>query len=190
MSISSYQLQRSRLIHIGGPLRTSTSPPLQRMLHRSSGTYCRLSLNSLFQVCCLWPVSVGAYCDVHTAFLIRALLKSRRGFEKSDSLVRYFTRRVIQLGLFAVIWSLAGMATWFLLPKYTVFAFFDMTSGSIYTHVSGCLFQNPSHLLERGLRCYLIRSYPAPNCGSASLNGTTLRCGRLHRCGVWFTLIF
>lgn len=22
------------------------------------------------------------------------------------------------------------------------------------------------------------------------MNGTTLRCGRLHRCGVWFTLIF
>lgn len=189
MSISSYKLQGLTLIHSGGSLCTSTSPPLQRMLHRLSGTYCRLSLNSSFQVCCFSLADVGAYCGLHIAFLIRALLKSRSGFERSDSLVRYFTRRVIQLGLFAVVWSLAGMATWFLLPKYTVFAFFDMTSGSIYTHVSSFLSQNPS-AFKPDLRCYLIRSYPAPNCGSASLNGTTLRCGRLHKCGVRFTLIF
>jgi hypothetical protein len=29
------------------------------------------------------------------------------------------------------------MATWFLLPKHTAYAFFDLTAGSIYTHVSG-----------------------------------------------------
>jgi len=114
------------------------------MPHRLSGTRYRLSPNSSFQVCYSSLVDVGAYCDRYIAFLIRALLKSRSGFEKSDSLVHYLTRRVVQLGLFAVIWSLAGMATWFLLPKYTVYAFFDMTSGSIYTHVSGSLSQNPS----------------------------------------------
>ena len=80
----------------------------------------------------------------------------------------FLTRRVVQLGLFAVIWSIAGMATWFLLPKYTVVALFDMTSGSIYTHVSDSLSQKLStFLLKRVLRCYLIHSYPAPNCGSA-----------------------
>lgn len=144
MSISSCEPQTSRLIHIRGPLRTSTSPPLQIMLHQLSGTYHKPSLSPSFRVCYLSLADIRAYCDLHIALLIRALLKSRSGFEKSDSLVNYFTRRVIQLGLFAVIWSLAGMATWFLLPKYTVFAFFDMTSGSIYTHVSGSLSQNPS----------------------------------------------
>jgi len=84
-----------------------------------------------------------------SAFLIRALLKSRSGFEKSDSLVHYLTRRVVQLGLFAVIWSLAGMATWFLLPKYTVYAFFDMTSGSIYTHMLFDTLLSRTQLRER-----------------------------------------
>ena len=125
-------------------MSTSILPPLQRKLQRLSGTRYRLSPNSSFQVCYSSLVEVGAYCDRHIGFLIQALLKSRSGFKKSDSLVHYLTRRVVQLGLFAVIWSLAGMATWFLLPKYTVFAFFDMTSGSIYTHVSDSLSQNLS----------------------------------------------
>jgi len=77
--------------------------------------------------------------SINIAFLTRALLNSRIGFEKSDNLVYYLT------GLFAAIWSLAGMATWFLLlPKYTVCAFFDMTTGSIYAHVSSLFFWNPS----------------------------------------------
>jgi len=44
-------------------------------------------------------------------------------------------RRVVQLGLFAAIWSFAGVATWFLLPRYTIYALFDVTVGAIYTHV-------------------------------------------------------
>jgi hypothetical protein len=80
---------------------------------------------------------VGAYCNPHIGFLIRALLNSRGGFEKSNSLIRFFTRHVIQIGLFATIWSLAAMGTWFLMPNYTIYAFFDATSGSVYTHVSG-----------------------------------------------------
>jgi uncharacterized membrane protein len=66
---------------------------------------------------------------------MRPLLKSRTGSKKSDSLVRYLMRHVIQLGLFAAIWSFAGMATWFLLPRYTIYALFDVTVGAIYTHV-------------------------------------------------------
>ena len=75
------------------------------------------------------------YSNPHLAFLIRALLKSRTGFKKSDSLVHYLMRHVIQLGLFAAIWSFAGMATWFLLPRHTIYALFDVTVGAIYTHV-------------------------------------------------------
>jgi len=70
-----------------------------------------------------------------SGFLIRALLRSRTGVEKSDNLVHYLTRRVIQLGLFAGIWSLAGLATWFLKPKYTIYTIFDTTAGSVYTHM-------------------------------------------------------
>ena len=80
---------------------------------------------------------VGAYCNPHIGFLIRALLKSRTGFDESSNLIHYFARRVIQLGLLATIWNLAAMATWFLEPAYDIYTFFDSTSGSIYTHVSG-----------------------------------------------------
>jgi len=44
-------------------------------------------------------------------------------------------RNVIQLGLFAAIWSFARVGTWFLLPRYTIYALFEMTVGAIYTHV-------------------------------------------------------
>jgi hypothetical protein len=92
------------------------------------------------------------------------LLNSRSGLEKSDSLVHHVVRRVIQIGLFATTWSLVGMATWFLLPKYTVYAFFDMTVGSIYTHVSGPLSWNASVFTEMMLSddiCYAAISHPA-----------------------------
>ena len=93
-------------------------------------------------------VVVGTFCDLHLGFLIRALLNARSGLEQSDSLVHHVTRHVIQIGLFATTWSLAGLATWFLLPKYTVYSFFDMTTGSIYTHVSGRFSRNPSVFTE------------------------------------------
>ena len=75
-------------------------------------------------------------CDFHIVFLARALLKSRSGFEKSDSVVNYLTRQVIQIGLFANLSVIAGLATWFLLPKASVFLLFDLTLGPVYTHVS------------------------------------------------------
>jgi len=50
-------------------------------------------------------------------------------------MIHYFARRIIQLGLLATIWNLAALATWFLMPKYDIYTFFDATSGSVYTHV-------------------------------------------------------
>jgi len=97
----------------------------------------------------VWHVLQAISEFLISAFLIRALLKSRSGFKRSDNLVRYFTRRIIQLGFFAVVWSLAGMATWFLLPKYTVFTIFDMTSGSIYTHMLFDTLLSRTQLRER-----------------------------------------
>jgi len=68
-------------------------------------------------------------------FLSRGLLESRSGLRSSDSIVNHLVRNVIQIGLFATIWSLAGLGTYFLLPRSTVFTIFDATSGSIYTHM-------------------------------------------------------
>jgi len=72
-----------------------------------------------------------------TVFLGRALLASRTGLKTSDTLVRSLLLNVIQIGLFATIWALAGLATYFLLPQRTIYTLFEMTSGSIYTHVGG-----------------------------------------------------
>ncbi|KAI0301397.1 hypothetical protein BC826DRAFT_989245 [Russula brevipes] len=68
-------------------------------------------------------------------FLSRGLLESRSGLRSSDSIVNHLVRNVIQVGLFATIWSLAGLGTYFLLPRSTVYTIFDATSGSIYTHM-------------------------------------------------------
>lgn len=68
-------------------------------------------------------------------FLTRALLKSRSGMKTSDSIVHHFVRNAVQSGLFATIWSLAALGTYFLLPKWTIYTIFDLTSGSIYTHM-------------------------------------------------------
>ncbi|KAH9995875.1 hypothetical protein BJV74DRAFT_883786 [Russula compacta] len=67
-------------------------------------------------------------------FLARALLSSRSGLQRSDSVVNHLVRNVIQIGLFAMIWTFAELGTFFLLPKLDVYTVFDMTSGLIYTH--------------------------------------------------------
>jgi len=67
-------------------------------------------------------------------FLARALLKSRSGLQKSDSVVNYLIRQVIQAGLLATLWVIAGLATWFLLPRTSNYVFFDPTAGPMYTH--------------------------------------------------------
>jgi len=70
-----------------------------------------------------------------TVFLARALLKSRIGLQKSDSVVNYLIRQVIQIGFFATLWVIAGLATWFLMPTKAVYLLFDTTAGPMYTHV-------------------------------------------------------
>ena len=132
---------------------------------------------------------IGAYCNPHIGFLIRALLKSRSGFEHSSNLIHYFARHIVQLGLFATIWNLTAMATWFLMPNYTIYAFFDATSGSVYTHVSGP-FPRPVCICRNGIfRWYLIRSHPVHDCGSAWPHQATLRWGCPEWCSTWLALI-
>ncbi|KAI0298358.1 hypothetical protein B0F90DRAFT_1733204 [Multifurca ochricompacta] len=68
-------------------------------------------------------------------FLARMLLSSRSGLRRTDRVVNHLVRHVIQIGLLATLWAIAGLVTWLLLPGSTVFVIFDMTSGSIYTHM-------------------------------------------------------
>ncbi|KAI0250855.1 hypothetical protein BJV78DRAFT_523801 [Lactifluus subvellereus] len=70
-----------------------------------------------------------------TVFLARALLKSRTGLQRSDSVVNYLIRQVIQIGFFATLWAIAELATWFLLPSAAAYKIFDATAGPMYTHV-------------------------------------------------------
>ncbi|KAH9973208.1 hypothetical protein BGW80DRAFT_1308778, partial [Lactifluus volemus] len=70
-----------------------------------------------------------------TILLSRALLKSRTGLQRSDSVVNYLVRRVIQTGFVAALWVVAELVTWFLLPKTAAYRIFDMTAGAMYTHV-------------------------------------------------------
>jgi len=67
--------------------------------------------------------------------LTRALLKSRSGLQKTDNVVKRIVRRVIQIGLLGTICALAGLVSWFFLHNTTIYIVFDMTVGSIYTHV-------------------------------------------------------
>jgi hypothetical protein len=55
---------------------------------------------------------------------------------RSDLAVNHIVRFTIQTGFVATAWALAALATWFLLPNISVYRIFDMTSGTIRTHVS------------------------------------------------------
>ncbi|KAI0253234.1 hypothetical protein BJV78DRAFT_221943 [Lactifluus subvellereus] len=70
-----------------------------------------------------------------TVFLARALLKSRSGIQKSDGVVNYLIRQVVQIGFLATLWAIAGLGTWFLLPRTALYVLFDATAGPMYTHV-------------------------------------------------------
>ena len=80
---------------------------------------------------------------VRTVLLSRALLKSRSGFKRSDFVLKCIVRRVIQVGLLGTLCALAGLATWFFQRKTTIYEMFDMTVGSIYTHVGFYSSRNP-----------------------------------------------
>ena len=88
-------------------------------------------------------------CFFCIVFLARALLSSRSGLQRSDSVVNHLVRNVIQIGLFAMIWAFAELGTYFLLPKRDIYTLFDMTSGLIYTHVSDCFIQARCHIFTQ-----------------------------------------
>lgn len=75
----------------------------------------------------------------YIAFLTRALLSSRTGLRKSNTVIRYLVRSVIQIGVLASLWAIGGLVTWFFLPKRSIYTVFNLTAGSMYTNVSGSL---------------------------------------------------
>ena len=56
--------------------------------------------------------------------------------KRSDSVVRYLVRNIIQTAALATIWSIAALVSWFLLKRIVLYTVFDKTSGTVYTHVS------------------------------------------------------
>jgi hypothetical protein len=87
----------------------------------------------------------GEMRAVSTVLLSRALWKSRSGLQRSDSVVNYLIRRVIQIGFIATLWVVAELAAWFLFPHTTIYTIFNATAGPIYTQVSGTSLQRLSN---------------------------------------------
>lgn len=75
--------------------------------------------------------------SICVVFLARALLNARSGVRRSDKVVNYLVRNVIQTGFLATVWAIAELVTWFLLPNIAAYRVFDITSGTIYTQVGG-----------------------------------------------------
>jgi hypothetical protein len=63
--------------------------------------------------------------------------------------MKILVRNVIQTGRPATTWAIARLVTWFWLSENvtTIYRIFDITSGTIYTHV-GDLFLSPAVSFE------------------------------------------
>jgi hypothetical protein len=90
-------------------------------------------------------IDIHAFPAPHTVFLSRMLLKSRSGIRQTDSTVNHIVRKIFQTGCLATAWALLALATWFLLPNNSAYRVFDVTSGTVYTHVSDCFLVPLSH---------------------------------------------
>ncbi|KAI0276238.1 hypothetical protein BGY98DRAFT_716006 [Russula aff. rugulosa BPL654] len=67
-------------------------------------------------------------------FLVRTLLKARSGMQKTDMMVKYLVRNVIQTAGLATIWAIAALVARFWLTRVLIYRVFDITSGTVYTH--------------------------------------------------------
>jgi hypothetical protein len=56
--------------------------------------------------------------------------------KRTDLMVRYLVRNVIQTAALATIWAIAALVAWFWVNRILVYRVFDITSGTVYTHVS------------------------------------------------------
>ena len=109
-------------------------------IYRSLGTLFRPRSSALSPVCRSnhdrFLTIYRPIPPLRTVLLSRVLLKARSGMHRSDSTINYIVRNIIQTGCLATVWALAALATWFLIPKITAYRVFDITSGTMYTHVS------------------------------------------------------
>ena len=116
-------------------------------IYRSLGTLYKLRSNALSPVrhfnCDRSPTIYRLIPTLCTVLLSRVLLKARSGMRQSDLTVNCIVRNTIQTGSLATAWALAALATWFLLPNISIYRIFDMTSGTMYTHVSSVRFIVP-----------------------------------------------
>ncbi|KAI9509027.1 hypothetical protein F5148DRAFT_1190713 [Russula earlei] len=69
-----------------------------------------------------------------TFFLVRMFMRSRSGIRRSDTVLNYLARSVIQTGCLATTWAIGALVTWFFLPSNMIYRVFDLTSGTVYTH--------------------------------------------------------
>ena len=68
--------------------------------------------------------------------------------QRSDSVVKYLVRNIIQIAALATIWSIAALVAWFWLDRIVIYTIFDKTSGTVYTHVSISPVSGLRHLKE------------------------------------------
>ena len=51
-------------------------------------------------------------------------------------MVKFLVRNVVQIAALATAWAIAALVAWFWVKDILVYRIFDITSGTIYTHVS------------------------------------------------------
>ena len=103
--------------------------------HASQATAeCLITCTSIF----ISLVYSGTNCSLCLVFLVRALLASRSGLKQTHSIVNPLVRKAFRMGLCTMVWAILALGTFFLFPQKTVYSVFDVTSGSIYTHVGIC----------------------------------------------------
>ncbi|KAH9019239.1 hypothetical protein EDB84DRAFT_624041 [Lactarius hengduanensis] len=113
--------------------------------------------------------------------LMRALLNTRTGIRKSDSVAYYLVRRVVQMGLFATMWAISGLVAFIFFPK--VCSLFDVTAGSIYAHVIIDTLQSESrirfreHMAKRS-QCDVVLAAQSPS--DTSRKGASISPGTAH----------
>ena len=63
-------------------------------------------------------------------------------------IVRDLVRNVIEIGLLANIWAIGALVSWFWLKHDLVYRVLNITSGTVYTHVSVSPIVRLHHLKE------------------------------------------
>jgi hypothetical protein len=119
------------------------------MVQRVPGTHHKLWRNASYHVSLIFLLLVmSAPRLTFVVFLVRALLKVRSGVQRSDLIVKFLVRNVVQTAALATIWAIVALVAWFWVKSILVYRIFDITSGTVYTHVSLSSLAGLRHLKE------------------------------------------